>query len=79
MTHYILDSSVATHILDGDLWVRKPEKIVRYRTELHYSSFPMNRWAEEEDSIKLAVAALKWAQDMGGGRRGRPTGACRFI
>ena len=64
MTHYILDSSVATHILDGDLWSRKPAKIVRYRTELQYSHFPLDQWAEKEDSIKLAVAALKWAQDM---------------
>ena len=57
MTHDILDSSVATHVLDGDLWLRKPATIVRYRTELHYSHFPIDRWAEEH-SIKLVVAAL---------------------
>ena len=62
MTHYILDSSVATHVLDGDLWSRKPATITRYRTELKYSQFPMERW--EEDCIKFAVAALKWARDI---------------
>ena len=64
MTHYILNSSVASHILDGDLWSRQPAKIVRYRSELLYSRFPMDRWPEEEESIKLAVAAVKWAKDM---------------
>ena len=63
-THYILDSSVVTYVLDGDLWSRKLATIVRYRTELHYSHFSMERWAEEEDSIKLAVATLKWAREM---------------
>lgn len=90
MTHYILNSSIATHVLDGDLWSRKPATIVRYHTELHYSHFLMEQWVDK-DSIKLAVAALKWAQDVGGWHQTldhpdcekraflRPTGTIRAI
>ena len=63
MTHYFLDSCVATHILDGDLWRRKPQKLPIYRTELRFSQYRLHQMPEKEGCVKLALQALEWAED----------------
>ena len=64
MMHHILDSSVVTHILDGDLWSKKPAHLVKYRPEMQFSPFPMDQWPDREESVKMAVLALKRAEEV---------------
>ena len=61
MTHYILDSSVVVH---GDLWNKKPARLVRYRPDLQFSPFPLDQWPDREELVKMAVLALKWAEQV---------------
>ena len=66
MTHFFLDSSVATHILDGELWTRSPQKVVGYRQELKYSTWSLKD-IENEECVAQAPLVLKWARETCGG------------
>ena len=67
---YILDTSVAKLILDGELWSREPGLLVRYHTDLqatllHPDSKMTFRGLEGTSfTVQRAINAWKWAQNV---------------
>jgi hypothetical protein len=50
MSHY---NSVASMILDGDLWRRDPQRLVRYKPELKFSSHMLYQMEERGKNAVL--------------------------
>ena len=66
---YVLDTSVASLILDGELWSREPGLVVRYHTDLQATLLrPDLKMVlsdlEQTHTVKRSMSAWKWAQDM---------------
>ena len=66
---YVMDTSVASLILDGELWSREPGLLVRYHKDLeasllHPDSKMVLRDLEQTHTVKRSVSAWKWAQDV---------------
>jgi hypothetical protein len=64
MSHYFLDNSVASMILDGDLWRRDPQRLVRYKPELKFSSHMLYQMEEKEEAVRSVVKTLSWAKSV---------------
>ena len=66
---YFLDTSVASLVLDGDLFHREPENITRYMSDVRFSCKSLEEVGEHKSVLKT-VAAYNWAKKFveGGGR-----------
>ena len=67
MTHYFLDSSVASMVLDGDLWRRDPQRLVSYKPELKFSSHLLFQMEEKEEAVRSVVRTHSWARSVSQG------------
>ena len=65
---YILDTSVAGLILDGELWSREPERVVPYHKDLDAalahtrSNMRLSDLTYSSSTVKRALDAWKWAE-----------------
>ena len=66
---YFLDTSVASHVLDGDLFHRVPENITRYMSDVRFCCKSLEEVGEHK-RVRRTVAAYNWAKKFveGGGR-----------
>ena len=70
---YVLDSSVANLILDGELWERCPCALVPYKVELQAALFCVEGGGEQRkigdivphtQHLPRAISAYKWARGL---------------
>ena len=61
MASYFLDTSVASLILDGELFKRRPDLMYRYMPELANST---SEEVRQHDSIQRVIAAYGWCKQF---------------
>ena len=67
---YILDTSVATLMLDGELWSREPGRLVCYHTDLQAtllhqdSKMTLSDLERTSSTVQWAIHAWKWTQSL---------------
>ena len=70
---YVLDSSVANLVLDGELWERCPCALVPYKVELQAALFCVEGGGEQRkigdivphtQHLPRAISAYKWARGL---------------
>ena len=70
MLAYVLDTSVASLILDGELWTREPGVLVGYKKDLQTSLFHTEKkktltdLQQESMYLQRAVNAHAWAKSV---------------
>jgi hypothetical protein len=74
---YVLDSSVANLILDGEMWDRCPSSLVAYKVELQAALFggeggerrKLKDIVEHTQYLPRAISAYRWAMELGTSRQ----------
>ena len=64
---FVLDTNLATFILDGELWARQPASLVRARQEIimayHLASSNLEMVPSHYEPLKRSIVAFQWFKE----------------